>query len=118
MVIGAQDRIVIELDPHASPRRHREVSAFVRYCVFRIEREFGELRWLVKITPSRGGYACWVTVTIANLIIEARGQGLDAVFSVWDALSNTEQGLREARVHRSVEQAGHLSGLKASANDG
>ncbi len=118
MQIEAHDRIVIELDPLASPRRQREVGAFVRYCVFRIEREFGELHWLVKLKPSRGGYSCSVTVTIANLIIEARGQGLDAVFSAWDALSNTEQGLREAQVHRQVEQAGHLSGLKASANDG
>lgn len=101
---------MLELHAQASERQHRELGAFVRYCVFRIEREFGELRWLVKIVPAGGSYTCFVAVHIKNQIVEAHGAGFDGVFAAWDALSNAEQALRDTRRDRDpIEQRDHVS---------
>lgn len=96
----ARDRIVVELHPHATQRQHRELGAFVRYCVFRLEREFGQLHWYVKFSPTAGGFTCRVAVTLSNHLVESSGRGFDGVFAAWDALTNAEQGLREARARR------------------
>jgi hypothetical protein len=93
----AGDRIVVHLHERTTPRQRRELGAFVRYCVFRMERELGDLRWLVAIAPTPTGFTCSVAVTLDNLIVESRGQGFDGVCAAWDALTNVEQALRETR---------------------
>jgi hypothetical protein len=105
----AGDRILVELHQVTSQRQRRELEAFVRFCVFRLEREFGPLRWLVRITPNRDGFTCFVAVTIANMIVESRGRGFDGVCAAWDALTNAEQGLRDARGERRSNEPDHLA---------
>ncbi len=97
----ARERIVVELHPQASHRQHRELGAFVRYCVFRLEREFGELRWLVRIVPIPNGFASSVAVNDETLIVEARGSGFDGALAAWEALYKVEEALRQARAHNS-----------------
>ncbi len=108
---NARDRIGVELHEHASQRQHRELRAFVRYCVFRIEREFGELQWLVRILPDTGGFGCYLVVNVKNRIIEARGRGFDGALAAWDALSNAEQALRESRQRRTLVEIDHVFAL-------
>ena len=105
----ALDRILVELPGGASQRQHRELGAFVRFCVFRLEREFGELRWLVRVQPANGNFACFVAVNDRNCIVESRGGGFDHTLAIWEALSNVEQGLRESRAirHEEQDQANH-----------
>ena len=57
-----RSRIHVELPVWASTRQSRELSAFARYCVARIERELGELsRWTVSTQPdARGGFSATV----------------------------------------------------------
>jgi hypothetical protein len=97
-----RDRIELQLDDHASPRQHRELGAFVRYCVIRIERELGEPeRWMVRIVPSGSGFRSTVAVEDGELALQSSGNGLDGALAVWDALCSLEQTLREARARQS-----------------
>lgn len=98
--VKARKRIVVELHAQASQRQYRELGAFVRYCVFRLEREFGELQWVVKIVPDSGGFASSVAVNDQRSVIEARGRGFDGALAAWEALNNLEQTLRESRAVR------------------
>ncbi len=95
----ARARVVVELHAQASQRQHRELGAFVRYCVFRLEREFGELQWLVRILPVANGFASSVAVNDQASIVESSGRGFDGALAVWDALYNIEEALRESRTH-------------------
>ncbi len=87
----------LELHEDASVRQYREVGAFVRYCVARIERD-SELAdwWSVKIVPARSGFACEVVVQRRQLVVQSRGAGLDGPLAAWDALCKVEQVLRES----------------------
>lgn len=97
-----RDWIELQLHDHASARQHRELGAFVRYCVLRIERELGEPeRWIVRIAPGVGGFHSTVSVKDGDLAIETTGNGLDGALAVWDALCSLEQALREARLRRT-----------------
>jgi hypothetical protein len=101
----SRDRIELQLDDHASERQHRELGAFVRYCVIRIERELGEPeRWVVRIVPAGTGFRSTVAVQDGGVEIESTGEGLDGALAVWDALCSLEQALREARRRQSSEQ--------------
>lgn len=62
-----------------------------------MERELGELRWLVAIAATHHGFSCEVAVTFDNLLIESHGDGFDGVSAAWDALSAAEQTLRDLR---------------------
>ncbi len=90
-------RIVVELHDQASQRHQRELGAFVRYCIIRMEREFGELRWVVRIAPVGGEFTSSAMVGEDDDLVEARGRGYDGALAAWDALSNLEQALREFR---------------------
>ncbi len=100
MVAGAKhERIVIHLHRGASPRQQRELGAFVRYCVERIERDLGvQDRWSVRITMSSvTGYGSWVEVRHLGVPLESSGSGSDGVLATWDAMGRIEQLLRERR---------------------
>jgi hypothetical protein len=91
-------RIEVRLPANASLRQTRELGAFARYCVQRIEKELGERqRWLVEIELGSRGYAALVEVEHHGLVIEARGRSQDAPLAVWDAVCRIEQDLRERR---------------------
>jgi hypothetical protein len=96
------DRIELQLDDHASQRQHRELGAFVRYCVIRIERELGEQeRWMVRIVPAGSGFHSTIDVEDGELTLQSSGNGMDGALAVWDALCSLEQALREARTRQS-----------------
>jgi hypothetical protein len=109
------EHIVVELYEHAGSRQRHELGAFVRFCVFRLEREFGVLRWFVRIAPTREGFTCFIAVTIANVIVEARGRGFDGVCAAWDALTNVEQGLRECAAPNEVDHLAVATGVATRA---
>lgn len=97
-----RDRIELQLDDHASARQHRELGAFVRYCVIRIERELGEPeRWVVRIVPADTGFQSTVSVQDGEVALRSTGSGLDGALAVWDALCSLEQALREARARQT-----------------
>jgi hypothetical protein len=92
-----RSRVHVELPVWASTRQSRELSAFARYCVARIERELGELsRWTVSThAEARGGFSATVVAYQQDVAHEARGGGPDATLAIWDALCNLEPELRE-----------------------
>lgn len=99
-----RERIELQLDDHATVRQHRELGAFVRYCVIRIERELGEPeRWMVRIVPSGSGFRSTVSIEDGELALQSSGAGLDGALAVWDALCSLEQALREARARQSAQ---------------
>jgi len=101
-----RDWIELQLHDHASARQHRELGAFVRYCVLRIERELGEPeRWIVRIAPAVGGFRSTVSIQDGGVAIETTGSGLDGALAVWDALCSLEQALREARSRRTASSS-------------
>ena len=96
-------RVELQLHHGAGVRQYREVGAFVRYCVSRIERELGESEhWSVTIAPAGGAFTSVVSARDAWDTIEARGLGMDGPLAAWDALCKLEQRLREARARRSA----------------
>ena len=75
---------------------HRELGAFARYCIVRVERELGErAAWSVTISPALNGYSSHVAVSDQDATIEGRGTGHDGTLAVWDAMCRVEQRLRE-----------------------
>jgi hypothetical protein len=95
---NARDRIEVRLPPQASTRQARELGAFARYCVVRIEREIGDCElWIVAIEPSLGGYRARVAVCDRGVTIEQQGTGHDGPLAIWDAMCSLEQRLRELR---------------------
>lgn len=84
---------------------YRELGAFVRYCVLRIERELGEIEhWSVAIAPAAGAFTSRVTIDSAGESLQSTGRGMDGPLAVWDALCKLEQLLREARARRASAQ--------------
>ncbi len=68
--------------------------------MFRLEREFGELHWVIQILPVvTGGFTSSVAVNDQKSIVETRGQGFDGALAAWEALYKIEGALREARAH-------------------
>jgi hypothetical protein len=82
-----------------SLRQERELGAFVRYCVNRVEQAMGEREgWVVKILHILGaGYTTTVEVDDFGSRVEATGTGPDGALSTWDAICRLEQMLRERR---------------------
>ena len=87
--------------PAASGRERREIGAFVRYCVARIEKEFLDVeRWIVTVLPDvRGGYTSHIAARHAGIVLEEHGVGRDGTLAAWYALERVEQALREQRAH-------------------
>jgi len=106
-------RVKLQLHSGAGVRQYRELGAFVRYCVSRIERELGEIpQWSVTIAPSGGEFSSRVAIESAEDSLESTGLGLDGPLAAWDALCKLEQLLREARARRCTDTS---PGLGASA---
>jgi hypothetical protein len=100
-----RSRIDVHLPRAASARQRRELTAFARYCILRLERELGERKaWVVEIAPSSGKYATRIAVHDLEGEIEANGEGLDGALSTWEAICRLEQSLREcsSRVAKPV----------------
>jgi hypothetical protein len=96
-------RVQLQLHSSAGVRQYRELGAFVRYCVARIERELGEIgRWSVTIAPAGGEFTSRVAVECGDEALQSTGLGMDGPLAVWDALCKLEQLLREARGRRST----------------
>ena len=84
--------------------RDRELVAFTRYCVARIERELGTIRcWIVRVEPSRRGITATITIRDPGFRGAVVATGFDGPAAVWEAMCRLEQGLREARAARKVE---------------
>jgi len=91
-------RIDVRLPTNASPKQIRELGAFARYCVQRIEKDLGERQhWLVEINLGSRGYSAVVEVQHLGLVIETRGQGQDGPLAIWDAMCRIEQELLDRR---------------------
>jgi hypothetical protein len=91
-----RSRIQVDLPGWGSPRQERELAAFARYCIARLERELGELTWVVTTAPDpTGGFSSMVTATRSEREVFVRGVGHDATLAIWDALCNIEQTLRD-----------------------
>jgi hypothetical protein len=96
-------RVQLQLHSGAGARQYRELGAFVRYCVSRIERELGEIdRWSVTLAPAGGEFTSHVAIESAGseTMLASTGRGLDGPLAVWDALCKLEQLLRDARARR------------------
>ena len=94
-------RVKLQLHSGAGVRQYRELGAFVRYCVSRIERELGEIEhWSVTIAPAGGEFSSRVAIHSADDDLESTGLGMDGPLAAWDALCKLEQLLREARARR------------------
>lgn len=93
-----RDRINVRIPEYAGAKLHRELGAFARYCIVRVERELGERKaWSVTISPAPDGYASHIAVSDRDATIEDRGTGHDGALAVWDAMCRIEQRLRELR---------------------
>ena len=109
-----RSRIHVELPVWASTRQSRELSAFARFCVARIERELGELdRWTVSTqAEARGGFSATVVAHHHDVAHEARGGGPDATLAIWDALCNLEPELRDVVAAEGGDRAPALTVLE------
>src|SRR5688572_11400456 len=91
-------RIDVRVPSGVSARHERELGAFARYCVQRIEKDLGERQqWYVEIDVRRPGYAARVEVVHLGFVLETRGQGPDGPLAIWDAMCRIEQELRDRR---------------------
>jgi hypothetical protein len=89
-------RVELRLHESASTRQYRELGAFVRYCVHRIERDLEPAqRWAVKIVPTAGAFCCEVIVRHRASVVQSKGVGLDGPLAAWDALCRIEQLMRD-----------------------
>jgi hypothetical protein len=80
----------------ATPRGKREVTAFARYCVARIERDLGAIeQWNVDVAATSGGFQARVEARDRRWSREARAIGRDRTLAIWDAMCALEQRLRE-----------------------
>jgi hypothetical protein len=78
-------------------RSRRELMAFVRYCVKRLERELGTLEgWEIAIEPQGQHLVASVSAHVNGEKIQARGDGHDAPLAIWNAMCRLEQPLRDA----------------------
>jgi hypothetical protein len=103
-------RIDVQLPRAASHRQRRELTAFARYCIHRLERELGRRdAWIVEIAPSSGQYATRIAVIDLFGAIEASGVGLDGALSIWEAICRLEESLRESVVMRATKAIRHAS---------
>lgn len=104
---GGRDETVdfVLADERAGPRGRRELAAFARYCVDRIERELGDVgHWFVHVTPCAGGFMSTIEVADDGDGVAVVATGLDGGLAIWDAMCRIEQHLRETRSGRRRHQ--------------
>jgi len=95
--VTTASRIDVQLPRATSARQRRELTAFARYCILRLERELGQHQaWVVEIAPTSGKYATRIAVHDLGVALEASGVGLDGALSTWEAICRLEQSLRES----------------------
>lgn len=93
-----QERIDVRVPEYASNRQQRELGAFARYCILRVEREFGQHQaWIVELGLSLRGYSSRISVGHRGIVLEEIGTGSDGALATWDAMCRIEQRLREQR---------------------
>jgi hypothetical protein len=98
MTSRLRERIDVRLPEYVSAKQHRELGAFARYCILRVERELGEREsWTVDIALSLSGYSSRIAVDDGGLLLEENGTGRDGALATWDAMCRIEQRLRERR---------------------
>lgn len=106
MKASTTSRIDVQLPQAASTRQRRELTAFARYCIHRLERELGQRdAWIVEIAPFAGKYTTRIAVIDLFGAIEASGAGLDGALSIWEAMCHLEQSLRESPTTRAARVA-------------
>jgi hypothetical protein len=90
-------RMELILASGCGQRQRRELGAFARYCIRRIERDLGELdHWSVTIAPSCDSkYVCTVEAVQRAQCVHSTAYGHDAVLATWNALCRLEQTLHE-----------------------
>lgn len=94
----------MQLPRAASNRQRRELTAFARYCIHRLERELGQRHaWIVEIAPTSGQYATRIAVIDLFGAVEANGVGLDGALSIWEAICRLEESLRESAITRAAK---------------
>lgn len=92
----APERITIQLPEHASVKQYRELGAFARYCIQRLEKDLGSRgSWIVTITASQRGFASHVKVRHLGAVLEETSAGQDGALATWYAMCRLEQRLRE-----------------------
>jgi hypothetical protein len=94
-----RDRVALcLLDRRAPERIHRELGAFARYCVARIERELGAAEgWTITVDIASRGFTSKVIVHHRGHDLDAVAHGFDGPLAIWDAMCQIEQRLRENR---------------------
>lgn len=96
--VSKRKRVEVRMQRSATARHERELSAFSRYCVQRIEKDLGERQqWIVEISLGGRGYTALVEVQHLGLVLETRGYGNDGALAIWDAMCRMEQELRDSR---------------------
>jgi hypothetical protein len=91
-------RIEVHVPLGAGAKHERELLAFARYCIQRIEGEIGERQhWMVEVDIKLRRFIARIAVQHQGLTIEARGDGHDGPLAIWDAMCRVEQMLRERR---------------------
>jgi hypothetical protein len=94
----SRERIDVRVPEHASNRQQRELGAFARYCILRVERELGQRQaWIVELGLSLRGYSSRISVDHGGVVLEEIGTGSDGALATWDAMCRIEQRLREQR---------------------
>lgn len=92
--------------PTESLKQERELGAFARYCVQRIEKDIGERQhWTVEIGMRSSMYTAYVEVQHFGQTLDARGEGSDGPLAIWDAMCRLEQELRERRAAQKPRPA-------------
>jgi hypothetical protein len=90
------ERITIQLPDPSSNRQHRELGAFARYCIQRLEKDIGSKgTWVVTIRASQRGFASHVKVRHYDSVLEETSAGQDGALATWYAMCRLEQRLRE-----------------------
>ena len=93
-----RNRIGVRVPPGVSSRHERELGAFARYCVLRIEKDLGEReQWNIELDIRSPGYSARVEVQHLGLELVTKGQGHDGPLAIWDAMCLIEQELRDRR---------------------
>ena len=89
------NRIDVRMPPCASVREQRELGAFVRFCVGRVERGAGTFdRWVVTIAADRSdGFAATIVAALGGATFEASGHGHDGTLAAWNAMNNLQRAV-------------------------
>ena len=95
-VNGGDPRIEIEHVTTLSVRFRRELEAFVKHCVRRMERSLGALQSLrLRIsTTKRHTFHCAIEADHRGVLVQRAGDAPDAVLATWNAICQLEEALR------------------------